>query len=380
MGQRYIGAKTRIADEIIGCIEQIVPQRSTVADLMCGSGSVSLKLRKHGYRVIALDVMCQAFHITKTKVLLQSPPPFTCAKRYFDSKGQLAFGELSGYEMIIQTLNNLSPIEGYFWREFSPEGKPNNGSNPRKYFSSENAKKIDSARAFIRRLMEEEAVTDIEYSLLIHDLIMASNDIANIAGTYGHYLSKFVPRALQPMKFAPTKFERGGLSEGHKVMYGYAEDLAPQIEVDLCYIDPPYKKRQYAANYHIPETIARMDEPEAQGKSGLRPWLDQYSDFCSKLKIWGAFEKIITKVKSKCFLISYSSEGLLSKEAMTSFLSRFGEVTVSEFPNKRFKSRNESANGTVMEYLFYLQREPTVQIPERLQRVEDAKLLHSQLH
>jgi adenine-specific DNA-methyltransferase len=365
VGQRYIGAKTRVIDEIVGYIKKLVPVGGTVADLMCGTGSISVKLRKHGYRVIAVDVMCQAYHITRAKVLLHGPPPLTGAKRYFNAKGPLLSSENSGYNMIIQTLNNLPPVEGYFWQEFSPSGKPKNGSAPRKYFSAENAKKIDSARAFIQRLREEKAITDIEYSLLIHDLIMASNDIANIAGTYGHYLSKFIPRALQTMKFTPTKFERGGLLEGHKIMNGYAEKLAPLIEADLCYIDPPYKKRQYAANYHIPETIARGDEPEAQGKSGLRPWLDQYSDFCSKKKIRTAFETIITNVKSNCFLISYSSEGLLSKTEIVDLLSRFGDVSMTEFPNKRFKSRNESASQTVMEYLFCLQRQPTVQIPEQ---------------
>jgi adenine-specific DNA-methyltransferase len=360
MGQRYIGAKNRVVDEIVGYIQKLVPKGGTIADLMCGNGSVSVKLRKSGYKVIAVDVMCQAYHITRAKLLLQNPPPFLGTRPYFKDTGQLFFAELSGYERVIQTLNNLQPIKGYFWREFSPEGKPQNGSAPRKYFSSENAQRIDAARAFIQKLNGEKALTDIEYSLLIHDLIMAANDIANIAGTYGHYLSKFTPRALQPMKFTPAKFERGGSSEGHIIMNGYAEELAPLIDADLCYIDPPYKKRQYGANYHLPETIARGDEPEAQGKSGLRPWLDQYSDFCSKIKIRNAFEAIITSAKSSAFLISYSSEGLLSKKEMVDCLSKFGEVKVTEFPNKRFKSRNENALETVMEYLFYLQCEPIV--------------------
>src|SRR5208337_1006563 len=139
MGHRYIGAKTRIVNEIIGYIQRLVPKGGTVADLMCGIGSVSLELRKKGYKVIAVDIMCQAYHITRTKVLLQSPPPFDRTKRYFTDKGQILFAELSGYEMIIQTLNSLQPVKGYFWREFSPEGKPLNGSAPRKYFSSDNA-------------------------------------------------------------------------------------------------------------------------------------------------------------------------------------------------------------------------------------------------
>ncbi len=31
----------------------------------------------------------------------------------------------------------------------------------------------------------------------------------------------------------------------------------------LCYVDPPYMKRQYAANYHLLETIAKGDNPVA---------------------------------------------------------------------------------------------------------------------
>ena len=282
MGHRYIGAKTRIVKEIIRRIQELSPAGGTIADVMCGSGAVSVALRKQGYRVIAVDVMSQACHITKTQLLLQRAPPFSGVKKSFVTKGQTLLTEPSGYETVIQTLNNLPPIKGYFWREFSPEGNPQSGSNPRRYFTAENAKRIDSVRAFIQRLIKESAITDIEHSLLIHDLIMATNDVANIAGTYGHYLSKFVSRALQPLEFTPTKFERGGRSDGHQVLWGYAEELAPTIKADLCYIDPPYKKRQYAANYHILETISRGDEPEAVGKSGLRPWRDQYSDFCSK--------------------------------------------------------------------------------------------------
>ena len=78
---------------------------------------------------------------------------------------------------------------------------------------------------------------------------------------------------------------------------GQAETVAPLIEADLCYIDPPYMKRQYAANYHIIETIARGDSPEAVGVSGLRPWRDQYSDFCSKVKIRDAFRAIFSVAK-----------------------------------------------------------------------------------
>ena len=354
MGQRYIGAKTKIVEEILNEITELVPTGSTVVDLMCGMGSISLELRKKEYKVIALDVMSQACHITKVKTLLQKAPPFIGFKKYMIKSRKKLLPNASGYENIIQTLNDLNPTKGYFWKEFSPEGKPENGSEPRKYFTSENAQKIDAARLFIQKLKNEKALTEIEYSLLIHDLIMAMNDAANIAGTYGHYLSKFNSRALQPLRFKQTKFEFGGETNGHKIINGYAEDFASKIKADLCYIDPPYKKRQYAANYHILETIAKADEPTAEGKSGLRNWRDQYSDFCSKIKIHGAFERIFTEMKCNVFLISYSSEGLLSKNEMLKLFQKFGDVTVREFSQKRFKSRNETAEEKITEYLFCL--------------------------
>jgi len=356
MGYRYIGAKTKISNEIISEISKIVPHGGTVADLMCGTGVISLELRKKGYKVIASDMMHQACHITKVKVMLQQAPPFKGAKKYFSKKGQQLLTETSGYEAIIQTLNNLPPIKGYFWKEFSPEGKPKNGLAPRKYFTAENAQKIDSARAFIKKLKKENVITDIEHSLLIHDLIFAVNDVANIAGTYGHYLSKFVARAKQLIKFMPTKFEKGGKIEGHEIIQGYAEELASRIRADLCYIDPPYIKRQYGANYHVLETLAKGDEPEAEGKSGLRPWRDEYSDFCSKVKIRDAFKKIFSEMKCQHFLISYSSDGLLSKKQLVELFSQFGKVSIREFSHKRFKSRNEEAKEYVTEYIFYLEK------------------------
>ena len=40
---------------------------------------------------------------------------------------------------------------------------------------------------------------------------------------------------------------------------------------DTVYLDPPYTKRQYAAYYHILETISLGDEPIVEGICGIRP-------------------------------------------------------------------------------------------------------------
>lgn len=358
MGFRYIGAKTKILPEIISKISSIVGKNAHTADIMCGTGAVSAALRKEGFRVTAVDMTTHAYHHTRVQLLLDSPPPFADVQGYLTSMKlhQTTLQVPSEYHKVIDFLNHVKPIKGYFWREFSPGGKPKNTSKPRKYFTEENAAKIDAVRLFISKLKTEGAINDIEYSLLIHDLIMAANDVANIAGTYGHYLSKFVSRAMQPIRFLPTKFVKKGSIENHRVIQGYAEDVCKDITCDLCYIDPPYMKRQYAANYHILETLARGDEPEAIGVSGLRPWRDQYSNFCSKLKIRDSFKKIFLNMKCPNFLISYSEDGLLGKEELMDFFSKFGEVESSYFSNKRFKSNGNDSSSTVNEYLFHIKK------------------------
>ncbi len=355
MGFRYIGSKTRILFELMTEIHKYAKKEGHICDLMCGTGAVSAELRKGGYKVTAVDIMSQSYHHTQVQLFLDSAPGFESIELGLPSTAQQnTIKKPLGYDKVINTLNNLEPVKGYFWREFSPDGAPSNGTRPRKYFSSENAKRIDAVRGYIAEQRKRENVSDLEYSLLIHDLIMAANDVANIAGTYGHYLSKFVNRALQPIFFKKTKFMRIGSTEGHKVLQGPAEEFAGEISCDLCYIDPPYMKRQYAANYHILETLARGDEPEAIGLSGLRPWRDQYSNFCSKLKIRNSFSKIFSDMDCTQYLISYSEDGLLSEEELLAFLEGFGEVDLHKFSNKRFKSNDSRLKPNLNEYLLHL--------------------------
>ena len=102
--------------------------------------------------------------------------------------------------------------------------------------------------------------------------------------------------------------------------------------------------------------MARGDEPPAIGVSGLRPWRDQYSDFCSKVRVREALSAILVNMDCPRFLISYSEDGLLAKEELYSFLTTFGQVKLLEFPHTRFRSNDSPLGRTVTEYLFHLER------------------------
>lgn len=353
---RYIGNKTKLLPVLMEIIAEEAPLNATIVDLMSGTGSVAVSLRQRGYHVIASDMMTYSKHHLVTQLLLNEPPSFKKIIEYLNIRNT----DLSGYESILSYLNSLPEKESYFFNEFSPDGTPSNGSPSRKYFTSQNAKKIDAIREEINSWIEKSLITSEEESVLKHTLIMSVNDIANISGTYGYFLSKFNAKSLEPIMLRPVQFIHDE-NIHNVVIQGFAEDIASSITADLCYIDPPYMKRQYAANYHILETIARGDFPETIGKSGLRNWWDQHSKFCTKTKIRESFSKVITEMNCNKFIISYSEDGLLSLNELIDLFSKFGEVKYRTIEHSRFRSNKSNLSKKLNEYVIILSKKESIE-------------------
>jgi adenine-specific DNA-methyltransferase len=341
MAYRYIGNKARLVDFLLGVVGRYVEPGAHVADLMSGTASFSFGLRKAGYRVTAVDMMTYAYFHAIVRLRLDTAPAF---------RGL----ELGGYQGALDHLNSLQGGDGLIVREYSPAGAPRGGHPPRRYFTASNAARLDALGGQINEWQAVGLLDETELALLRHDLVLAANRVANIVGTYGHYWSRWNGASQQPVRLRLTEFADWPTS--HTVLQGRAEDLAPRISCDLCYMDPPYTKRQYAANYHLIETIARGDEPEAVGLSGLRPWRDQYSDFCSKLRIRNAMDSILSNLESPLVLISYSEDGLLSRDQMMEFLTTYGAVDCLQFAFPRFRSNQSPLARELHEYVFVLDR------------------------
>lgn len=349
---RYIGNKSKLTPYILDRVEQLIGKTGTVADIMAGTGTVALELRKAGYSVIASDVMTYSYHHLMVNLCLDSAPSFSGLVNH----GAIGKNEVDAYGAVLTYLNCIEPKEGFFFKEFSPGGTPQNGCDPRKYFTTENAKKIDAIREKINEWIDNGYVSKAEESLLKHTLIMAVNEVANISGTYGYFLADFKKNANAQIDLKPVEFCSVN-STGHIVKLGFAENLAATITADLCYIDPPYMKRQYAANYHILETIARGDFPDAVGKSGLRDWWEQHSKLCTKTRGLQSFEKILGDMHCPKFLISYSEDGLFTLGQLEECFSKFGTVEVQEIDYNRFRSNDSKLPKKLKEYLISIERQ-----------------------
>ncbi len=340
MGYRYIGSKARIADEIIGYIKgtTVIESGGFFVDAFSGTGVVAEKAAQVGWPVYINDMMTNAVIMSEARLL---------------SLNDVPFHNLGGYEEVIKLLNALPGQEGFIWREYSPASvrfQP----NERRYFTEENAKRIDAISTVIHRWNQKKQITHQEFVLLLSDLIRAVNNIANIAGTYGCFLSRWTAQAKENLCL------RTSLLKKERIVYKVSNCDVFEVESspkDIVYLDPPYTKRQYASYYHILETIVCGDQPEVFGVSGLRPWKDKASVFCYKIKALNALSQLILRQKAKRVILSYSNEGHIRLEDLMDKLSLYGEVCLVELktigryrPNKTAVESNAEVNEYLVDF------------------------------
>ena len=179
-------------------------------------------------------------------------------------------------------------------------------------------------RQQIQQWRDAGEIMENEFYLLLLPLLEATSKVANISGTYGAYLKQWDPRTFKDLTLGPTEIIQSNLP--HQVFRGDANQLIEDIQCDVLYLDPPYNPRQYITNYHLLETIARYDAPTLRGKTGLRNDDEgEKSAYCSKSNCYQAFQDLIEKADARHILVSYNSEGILSRDEVMSILSLRGE-------------------------------------------------------
>ena len=125
-------------------------------------------------------------------------------------------------------------------------------------------------------------------------------------------------------------------------------DLEKYVSGDILYIDPPYNSRQYAPNYHVLETIARYDNPPLSGVTGMRPYENQKSVFCSKHEVNDAFAQLIKDADFSHIVMSYSSNGLMKADFIEKILKDNGiasTFTLQKIPYRKYKSKIFDESG-----------------------------------
>lgn len=351
---RFIGNKEKLLKHINYILERKNIKGRIFFDFFSGTTNVAKFFKKKGCKIFSSDMLYFSYCLQYAYIKNNKEPNF----KKLIPKLKTAASKLIYYplDIIIDYLNNIKPIKGFIYNNYSPEGTIHL-KKQRMYFSNENAEKIDAIRIQIENWKNMDILTEEEYFILISCLIESVSFYSNTAGVYAAFQKKWDKRALKP--FLLRRIELLFNNEKNEIFNTDSMQLLKDIDTDLLYLDPPYNERQYAPNYHILETIAKYDNPRIKGITGMRSYSNQKSTFCNMITALQSLEFIAKNAKYKYLILSYNSEGIMPKESIFEILRRYGKTELIEFKNTRFKSNSKGKSETkryIKEQLYILKK------------------------
>lgn len=350
----YIGSKKSLLQFLEESIYQIVGKKDfSFLDLFAGTGIVGSYFKGKGHSIIANDLQYYSFVLNRNYIKNYQILKFELLEKDLTELKKIDIAKKA--EFVCSFLNNIEPKEGFIYNNYCLGGTLN-CQFQRQYFSDKNGKKLDAIRQKIEQWQQENKVNDDEYYFLLASLIENIDKVANTASVYGAFLKQLKKSAQKEFSMKPADFL---LSENqHEVYNCNIENLITKVHGDVLYLDPPYNQRQYSANYHLLETIARYDNPQIKGKTGLRNYVNQKSKFSQKNEVLKSFTNIINNAKVKYIFLSYNNEGLMTTQEIAEIMAKRGSYglftkTYQRFKADKSKNRNYQ-NNLVIEYLHYV--------------------------
>lgn len=341
---RFIGNKLRLIDKIYNTLVDKNISGSTFFDFFAGTASVGRFFKEKDYKVFSSDIMYFSFCLQNAYLHNNTIPAFEKLLGHL----KLSTDNNPPLVIVVEYLNTLKAVKGFIYKNYSPSGT-SHLDLPRMYFSDENAMKIDAIRLEIENFKTKKLISDDEYYILLSCLIETVGFYSNVAGVYAAFHKKWDPRAVKPLILRAIDLSISDKYSG--VVYNSNSlDLIDKIDVDILYLDPPYNARQYAPNYHILETIAKYDNPEVRGVTGMRDYQSQKSTFCNANTAIRDLNLIAKSAKFKFLLLSYNNEGIMRQEDIVETLSVYGNVEIVEFGYPRFKS-NSNGNADTKKHI-----------------------------
>ncbi|PKP24564.1 MAG: modification methylase [Bacteroidetes bacterium HGW-Bacteroidetes-2] len=329
----YIGSKNKLSSWIKECVLKTYKEPVSDAvfcDLFAGTGAVARNFKTDVKQIIANDVEYYSYALLKN---------------YIGNHQALV------YEPLLKSLNQLKAKSGFITEHYTQQGKAE-----RLYFTVENGQKIDAIRLQIEQWKTTNDIDEDTYFFLLATLLESADKVANTASVYGSYLKKIKTSASKTLILEPAIFKE--TTNKHSVFQEDANVLIKKISGDILYLDPPYNARQYGANYHLLNTIAKMDIFVPSGKTGLREYTK--SNYCKKSEVTKAFEDLVANAQFQYIYLSYNNEGLMSQSEVEKIMKRYGNYRLESKNYQRFKAdktenRNHKANFT-NEFLHILEK------------------------
>ena len=308
--RRYLGNKYKLLPFITAVVNENCHDIQVVADLFAGTGAVSSAFQDK--TIITNDILYSNYI---SNLAWFSPQEYN---------------EQTIRDIIIAYNQLHVDEENYMSENFADT-----------FFSKEDCKKIGYIREDIETKFRNNEINERERALLITSLLYAMDKIAKTCGHYDAYrkgvefdlhLELSIPQASQ---------------ENNANNQCYNQDinlLAPHVDADLVYLDPPYNSRQYCDAYHLLENVARWQKPKVYGVAKKMDRSNLKSAYCTQ-DATAAFANLINSIHARYILLSYNnmsnkgnerSNAKISDEDIMRILQSKGKVLVFEEDYKAF--------------------------------------------
>ena len=352
----YIGNKRSLLDFIDHAVQLVLQEigadRIDTFDVFAGSGIVSRFFKQYSNNLYTNDLEDYCSTINRC---------------YLTNEDEVNFEELNmWFNHINDMLNNHPLIEnGFIYRLYAPVDDRNIQPGERAFFTTRNAKYLDTARQYI------EAVPEPYKTLLLGPLLYEASTKNNTAGVFkGFYKNSIThigqyggdgQNALNRI-LANIELKLPVLSENHcevHVLQGDSNIVCHIVpHVDLAYLDPPYNQHPYGSNYFMLNLINNYEEPENISNVSGIPTNWNKSDYNKKEQALLSMRDLCVSLNATYILISYNSEGFISYDEMLSMLEDLGVVRVFDKKYNVFRgSRNlKERDIHLKEYLFLLEK------------------------
>ena len=353
MIQRYLGNKNSIADHILHEVGRFCQPGDIVCDIFSGTISMSMALKRSGYRVVSNDISIFSYHYANCYLRNNTIPVFDLGllgingadyeniaqeviEKKKDEVGFLFLRNQHLYELyknLVIVLIYLERIEAtdiskkfqarYIYNTYTEEG--NNSyfrslrgtEGHRRFFTPANGKRIDNILNKIREWNDNHLLSEVQYSLLISILCESIEKISNTQGTYHDFQRVlYDERALHDLTLRIPPFD-DVVSTQNEHIIGRAQDSLNFIrEVPkhkLLYLDPPYNFRQYTSYYFMLNLICNYCTIKNLNKyfknvkfvRGQNMDDDFDSTFCKSDKFIESLHQLISDARTQYVIMSY---------------------------------------------------------------------------
>ena len=338
-------------------------------DVFSGSGIVSRFLKSYASSITTNDLETYAKIISSCYLSNKSSINFDELEKIHSELVKSTTNEISTYE-----LNNTCP--GFVSELYAPKDEDNVQFGERCFYTPYNAKYID----IMRQKIADEVPAELQ-KFFIAPLLSEVSVHANTAGIFkGFYKNSRTGKgqfggngknALERIK-GKIELPLPIFSNFECPSYIFQEDAntlildemlynhLPEKEFDLAYIDPPYNQHPYGSNYFMLNLIANYQRPDCEKISRVsgipKDW--NRSSFNRKRDAAESFTNLVSSLRAKYLMVSFNSEGYISKNEMINILEKVGTVTVLDISYNAFKgSRNlKNRDIYVSEYLFIVKK------------------------